>query len=128
MDPNPLTRQALTDIIAQNNTQALEDCFSCRLTFGTAGLRGKMGVGPARMNELTVLQAAQGITRCLLDGPLPEAAKAQGVVIGHDHRHNSHSFALTAAAVFLYAGFTVYMLPQMEPTPYVPWCASQCSF
>ena len=54
--------------------QKLEDAFGSRVAFGTAGLRAEMGPGPARMNELTVLQASQGLLRHLEDELAPTAA------------------------------------------------------
>ena len=113
----------MRDFIDRNDAVALNQAFGKRLAFGTAGLRGRMGAGPSCMNELVVLQAAQGIARRLLAGgdAAAEVAKRQGVLIGHDHRHNSHRFALSAAAVFLHVGLKVYIMPHMVPTPLVPW-------
>ena len=37
-----------------------------RLEFGTAGLRGLMGAGSSRMNDLTVMQTTQGLCAHLL--------------------------------------------------------------
>lgn len=53
----------------------------------TAGLRGVMAAGPSRMNDLTVIQATQGMAKYLLE--CFDDVKTQGVVIGYDGRHNS---------------------------------------
>jgi phosphomannomutase len=74
----------------------LSDRFAGRLEFGTAGLRGKIGAGPNRMNRAVV----RGTTAALagwLSYVDPGAAET-GVVIGCDARHRSEEFAAEAAA------------------------------
>lgn len=77
-----------------------------------------MGAGFALMNDVTVLQASQGLASYVQSG---------SVVIGHDHRMNSQRFARITAVAFLNAGFTVYYLSEslrdrgMVPTPFVPF-------
>jgi phosphomannomutase len=61
-DPNSETRDAIEGWISREDQAALNAAFGTRLEFGTAGLRGEMGAGTARMNDLTVIQAAQ-VTR-----------------------------------------------------------------
>jgi phosphomannomutase len=58
-DPNPSTRDEIHQLVAAGDEAALEALLSSRLKFGTAGLRGKMGAGYCRMNDLVVLQTAQ---------------------------------------------------------------------
>ena len=68
-DPNPSTVKYVQDLIDTNDLQQLQVLFpnisssttSKRITFGTAGLRGKMLPGPFYMNDLVVIQTAQGI-------------------------------------------------------------------
>jgi phosphoglucomutase len=43
----------------------------------------------------------------------------KGVVIGHDHRHNSERFAKLTAAAFITKGFTVYFYRGLVHTPLV---------
>lgn len=49
-DPDVATRRQLQGMIERNDEQALRQAFGDRLAFGTAGLRGVMGVGPNMMN------------------------------------------------------------------------------
>ena len=89
------------------------------LSFGTAGLRGKMGAGPSRMNSLTIIQASQGLAEYLLHNN-PNAALS-GVVIGHDARHNSKKFAELAGAAFGSKGIKVWWYEHIVHTPLVPF-------
>ena len=51
-DPCPETKQHVQQLVQQNNVEALDALLSSRLAFGTAGLRGPMGAGYNRMNDL----------------------------------------------------------------------------
>jgi phosphomannomutase len=78
-----------------------------------------MEAGFARMNDLTVLQASQGLCEYVLRHV--ENAAERGVVIGHDHRHHSESFARLTAAAFLHRGVRVYYYHKLVHTPLVPF-------
>ena len=58
----------------------LDQYFSTKLQFGTAGLRAPRGVGPSHMNRVTVRVTARAIGLHLLDLGLARS----GVVIGYD--------------------------------------------
>ncbi len=62
-DPNEETRLAVEQLRKDGKTEELEAILGSRLQFGTAGLRGPMGPGYNRMNELVVLQTCQGLIR-----------------------------------------------------------------
>ena len=72
--------------LQRTNPEALVDAFYTDLSFGTAGLRGIMGVGTNRMNVYTVQKATQGLANYLL-----KQQKNPSVVIGYDCRNNSAS-------------------------------------
>nr|KAJ3421294.1 Phosphoglucomutase-2 [Polyrhizophydium stewartii] len=78
-----------------------------------------MGAGYARMNELTVIQASQGVCAYYLE-TVPDF-KEKGIVVGHDHRHNSAAFARLTAAVFASKGVKVYFYRDLVHTPLVPF-------
>ena len=62
-----------------NDPKAIEDRFFSQLEFGTAGLRGIMGVGLRRMNLHVIRHATQAFAQVILaEGP---QAAAQGVAI-----------------------------------------------
>lgn len=116
-DPDDRTRTALLGTIeaALAHDPAAEaelaDAFSGRLQFGTAGLRGRLGPGPNRMNRVVVMQAAAGLAAYLSE------RGGGGVAIGFDARHNSDVFARDTAAVLAGAGLTPLLLPRPLPTP-----------
>ncbi|MDP5025719.1 MAG: phospho-sugar mutase, partial [Aquiluna sp.] len=55
-DPDPITRLELSALIDSEDLAALQERFGSRLEFGTAGLRGELGAGPNRMNQVVVAQ------------------------------------------------------------------------
>lgn len=111
-DPDPATRQQLQALL-DNNDDEIVDCFSGRLQFGTAGLRGKLGPGPNRMNRVVVMQAAAGLAHYLRRRHPREAS----IVIGYDARHKSDVFAADTAAIMQGAGINALVLPEALPTP-----------
>jgi phosphoglucomutase len=81
------------------------------------GLRARMEAGFSRMNDLTVLQASQGLA--LYIEKTVRNAKTRGVVIGHDHRHHSDDFARLTAYAFIQRGFKVWYYKELVHTPLV---------
>ncbi|MBQ1916330.1 MAG: phospho-sugar mutase [Lachnospiraceae bacterium] len=93
----------------------IEDRFYKDLSFGTAGLRGKVGAGTNRMNVITVGKATQGIADFIVSKG--QEAMDKGVVIAHDPRHFSKEFSELAAGIFAANGIKVYTFPDLRPTP-----------
>ena len=91
----------------------LADRFVGPLEFGTAGLRGKVGAGPNRMNRAVVIRTAAGLMRYLLDAVAPDPV----IVVGYDARNGSARFAQDTAAVAVAAGGRAVLLPAPLPTP-----------
>ena len=93
----------------------LFDAFYTDLTFGTAGLRGILGVGTNRMNIYVVRKAAQA----LCDAIRHEGNEgcARGVVIAYDSRHCSALFARETARVLAANGVRSYGFSGIRPTP-----------
>ncbi len=92
-----------------------EERFYQDLSFGTAGLRGKVGAGTNRMNFLTVGKASQGVADYIVSKG--KEAMEKGVVIAHDPRHFSREFSELAAGIFAANGIKVYTFPSLRPTP-----------
>ncbi len=93
----------------------IESRFFSQLEFGTAGLRGTMGVGLYRMNIHVIRHATQAFAKVIL-GEGPEAAK-KGVAICFDCRNNSDVFAREAACIMAAAGIPVRLFESLRPTP-----------
>ena len=102
--------QAIAD-----DPKEVEDRFFGLLEFGTAGLRGVMGLGLRRMNVHVIRHATQAFAQVILaEGP---AAAAQGVAICYDCRVHSQDFARAAAGVMAANGIPVRLFEAMRPTP-----------
>jgi phosphomannomutase len=117
-DPDERDRAELSALLDDDSPGAqaeLADRFGSRLEFGTAGLRGAVAAGPARMNR-AVVRAATAALAGFLARRDPAAAQA-AVVIGCDARHRSEEFAQEAARVLAGAGIRVLLLPPRQPTP-----------
>ncbi len=114
-DPDPSTRAELGALIEAEDVDGLRSRFERPLSFGTAGLRGPIGAGPARMNRLVVQRTTAGLARWVL-GQGSETA-GRGIVVGRDARHLSAEFAEDVAAVASGAGLAVRVLPGALPTP-----------
>eukprot|EP01035_Chromulina_nebulosa_P019910 gene19910-25865_t len=128
-DVNPYTISKIKELVQLNDTITLKSILFDRLSFGTAGLRGPMGAGYNKMNELVVIQTTQGIIKYLEE--LNENNKS--VVIGYDHREldsiSSKSMAIVCCNVFLSQGYQVYLLNDLVPTPFVAFAVTylKCS-
>ncbi len=116
-DPDPKTREELQYLIDHQQFKELEDRFRCRLEFGTAGLRGKVGCGSNRMNRLVIQQTALGLGEYLMKHV--DNAKQRGVVIGYDGRTDSKTFAHDTATVLTALGIKVYLTQEVAATPIV---------
>ena len=114
---SPALSQPEKDELAalSNNPNEIEDRFFSLLQFGTAGLRGVMGVGLRRMNVHVIRHATQAFANVILaEG---KAFAAQGVAICYDCRVHSQEFAQAAAGVMAANGIPVRLFEAMRPTP-----------
>ncbi|PTP04721.1 phosphoglucomutase [Vibrio splendidus] len=116
-DPDPRTREELQHLIDEGMHDELEDRFTQRLEFGTAGLRGKVGCGPNRMNRLVIQETATGLGHYLIEHVAN--ASIRGVVVGYDGRLDSKQFAIDTASVLTALGIKVYLTSDVAATPIV---------
>lgn len=108
-------RHELFNLINQSAWTTLNDAFFTKLTFGTGGIRGTTGIGPNRINKVTIGQAAQGFAQYLkLKVP---ASCAKGVVIAYDVRLSSRELAEFTAMVLAGNDFKVYLFDNFRSTP-----------
>ena len=99
----------------QGDEKEIESRFFDQLSFGTAGLRGTMGVGLYRMNVHVVRHATQAFAQVILEEGAEAAAR--GVAVCFDCRNNSDVFAREAACVMAANGIPARVFESLRPTP-----------
>ena len=99
----------------RDDPKEIEDRFYAPLVFGTAGLRGIMGLGTNRMNIHVIRHATQAFAELIV----AEGAEAmkRGVCVCHDCRNNGVAFAREAAAIMAANGVHVRIFESLRPTP-----------
>ncbi len=97
-----------------DDEEAIEDLFYKDLSFGTSGLRGKMGPGTTGMNVHVVARATQGVADYLNSLPMEEGSEPS-CGIAYDSRINSRQFAEVTARVLCANGIRVYMYREISP-------------
>lgn len=109
----------LAEQLTQMNETEIIEAFSSNLEFGTAGLRGTVGPGTSRINEVTIIKATTAVLEYLKTQFSPEELKERGVIIAHDNRHFSKEFALLTAQVLAHHKITAYLFKNndLRPTP-----------
>lgn len=95
--------------------QQKDDAFFQNIEFGTAGMRGILGLGTNRMNVYTVKKATIAFALYLLE-KFPNAKEA-GVVISHDNRYMSREFTLLSSKILNEMGLETYIFDSLRPTP-----------
>jgi len=121
-DPDPAARDEIRELLSRlpDSADELADRFAGPLTFGTAGLRGRLRAGPNGMNLAVVTRAAAGLIGWL------GAQGGQGpLVIGYDARYGSRDFAEQTARVATAAGREALLLPRPLPTPVLAYAVRQ---
>ena len=108
----PSMTKELLDQLQSMDEEAVHDSFYRNLAFGTGGLRGVLGAGTNRMNLFTVLKATQGLGEYL-----KEKYTSPSCAVSYDSRIHSYDFAMLASAALAQMGVTVWLYPQLQPTP-----------
>lgn len=103
-------KRELTEIAGDED--AIRERFAASLSFGTAGLRGTLGVGTNRMNIWVVRQATQGIADWV-----KTKGGSQTVAISYDSRLKGWNFARDAASVLAANGIQVRLYDELMPVP-----------
>ena len=101
--------------LIRDNDSEIQSRFYGPLEFGTAGLRGIMGMGINRMNLYVIRHATQAFAEVIL-AEVAQAA-APGIAICFDCRHHSDDFAQAAACVIAANGSPVRLFEGLRPTP-----------
>ena len=97
----------------KGNDTEIEDRFYKDLEFGTAGLRGVIGIGTNRMNKYTVTKATQGLANYIVK----QGGQERGVAIAYDCRIMSKEFSEETALCLNANGIKTYRFEDLRPTP-----------
>ena len=112
---NPLfdeeTKKELETI--KGKEEEIKDRFYKDLEFGTAGLRGIIGIGTNRMNKYTVAKVTQGLANFIIQ----EKGQEKGVAISYDSRHMSPEFSKQTALCLNANGIKTYLFDSLRPVP-----------
>jgi len=96
------------------NEVELKDAFYTNVEFGTAGMRGLLGVGCNRLNVHTIRKANVAFARYL--SQYPNVFKT-GVAIAYDNRYMSKEFAVESANVLASFNIPSYVFTSLRSTP-----------
>ena len=97
----------------KDDEKEIEDRFYKDLEFGTAGLRGIIGIGTNRMNKYTVTKATQGLANYIIK----QGGQERGVAIAYDSRIMSKEFSEQTALCLNANGIKTYKFDELRPTP-----------
>jgi phosphomannomutase len=120
-DPDPSTRAELRALLDAGALDELRSRLDPPLAFGTAGLRGAVGAGSARMNRAVVIRTTRGLADFL--GNRRSGARLLPVIVGHDARTTSAEFAADVSSVLGAAKIPVRYFTEPVPTPLVAYAA-----
>ena len=113
------TRKELLSI--KDDEEDIKDRFYKELEFGTAGLRGVIGMGTNRMNKYTVGKATQGLANYILE----QGTQDKGVAISYDSRKMSDEFSLQTALILNANGIKTYLFESLRPVPELSFAVRQ---
>ena len=113
------TKKELLEI--KGNDEEIKDRFYKELEFGTAGLRGVIGMGTNRMNKYTVGKATQGLANYIIE----QGTLDKGVAISYDSRRMSDEFSLQTALILNANGIKTYLFEKLRPVPELSFAVRQ---
>ena len=93
-------REELLEI--KDNKEEIYDRFCRDLTFGTSGLRGKMGAGTNRMNSVVIRRVTMAIGEYLT-----EQREHPSLILSYDTRKHSREYAIIAAETLAAQGLSL---------------------
>lgn len=105
--------EEILSLINNENWQELEDLFFKVLEFGTAGRRGKVGVGSNRINLITISESAQALADYLKELKIEN----RSVVIGWDVRNSSSELSKRCAEILAANDIRVFYFDSPRSTP-----------
>lgn len=112
------------EILSNMSDEEISKSFNDELEFGTAGIRGIMGLGNSRLNKYTIGKVSLGFANYL-----NKKYKDPSIVIGYDTRKNSREFAFLAASILNHEGIKTYISKDISSTPLISFATKylKCS-
>ena len=107
--------------LIKNDEEEIKDRFYKELEFGTAGLRGVIGMGTNRMNKYTVGKATQGLANYIRE----QGVQDKGVAISYDSRKMSDEFSMQTALILNANGIKTYLFESLRPVPELSFAVRQ---
>ena len=103
----------MTSTLKKDNIEELKNYSENNIQFGTGGIRAKMGLGPGRINEHTILKITQGLANYLIKQKLT----GNRIVIAYDTRKNSQYYAKLTAMCLNRNRIKTFLFKESTPTP-----------
>ena len=123
LNAKTLSEQEKAELASLTDEKDIEYRFGKNLEFGTAGMRGIIGLGTNMLNRYTVMRATQGLSEYIKT--LGDKAKKRGVVISYDTRRMSYEFAYASAVVLASNGIKAYLFNDVHPVPMLSFAVRQ---
>ncbi len=101
------------DLLLKMDLKEIEDSFYKKLTLGTAGMRGIIGVGTNRFNIYTLRRANYGYAKFLISSKKDNIT----VVIARDNRLYGKEFVEECVKVLSVFNIKCYVFDEITPTP-----------
>ena len=92
-----------------------KSAFFKELGFGTAGLRGIIGLGSNRINIYNVSKVTKALAEYV------KIHNGKSVAISYDSRNMSKEFAELTASILAKENIVVYLVKEMMPTPFLSY-------
>ena len=108
---HPAIDEEVKEELRNLSEQEIKDAFYTDIAFGTAGMRGLMGLGPNRVNIYNIRKVTQGLANYFKNN------NKHSVAIAYDNRYNSKTFAYETAKLLASNGIESYLFDSLRPTP-----------
>lgn len=102
-------------LVGSGSWGELNDAFFRQIEFGTGGMRGPMGLGCARINNRTIGQATEALATYI--ETFGAKAKEAGVVVCHEVRKNSRTYAEGIVRILAAHNIRVFLFDGFRSTP-----------
>ena len=109
------------DVLKNMIDTEIENSFYKELSFGTGGIRGKMGLGTAKINGYVIQRVTQGLANYLKK----YYSSNKKVIVGYDTRNHSKEYAEISSRVLKSNGFNVFLFKEALPTPCVSFAVRE---